>query len=65
MSSKEISAVMSILEKKLNDVSDEHVRLVEESNRTGVSLEQLKANSAEYSSELDEAAESTENLASK
>lgn len=65
ISSKEISAVMSILEKKLNDVSDEHVRLVEESNRTGVSLEQLKANSAEYSSELDETAESTENLASK
>ncbi len=65
MSTKEVTAVMAILEKKLDDVSDKHIRLTDEAKKTGVSLEEVKAGSAEYSDELNGAAESTENLASK
>lgn len=65
MNTKEVTAVMSVLEKKLNDVSDKHVRLAEEAKRTGVSLQQVRAGSAEYSDDLDGVAQSTENLASK
>lgn len=65
MSTKEVTAVMGILEKKLDDVSDKHVKLSEEAKRTGVSLEEVKAGSVEYSEDLDGVAQSAENLALK
>lgn len=65
MSSKEVAAVMFILETKIDDVSDKHARLSEEAKKAGMSLEDFIANGLASGETAEEGAIKIENLASK